>query len=340
MSEFTDQDHWKALILYGLNQATYKIALGKTLLSLSDQGYTSVPWDVLSHEFLHQYLQRLASNEAMPQQSNPSRRTKMERIVAELQVDKLSLDQAVNEVGRTAFEDVINRFHNLGDDTSFQDKFYRTTFGHALELTDELHAVAASGRRELEEELNARWSLLEGAFTMSHERHEHYELANDLRLTYLANGHKRKSLTSNIPFLQGYQGNACFYCGEPMAPDDIHVDHVLPRQVVHHDEVWNLVLTHSLCNGLKSDRVVGEHFMHKLIARNENIMGSNHPWKARIASSLGSNPQARSRTLMKHYDQVKLILRDNYWGGSAFYNPESDPFYTRLITVLNNGSRR
>jgi hypothetical protein len=37
MSEFTDQDHWKALILYGLSQATYKIALGKTLLSLSDQ---------------------------------------------------------------------------------------------------------------------------------------------------------------------------------------------------------------------------------------------------------------------------------------------------------------
>jgi hypothetical protein len=87
---------------------------------------------VLSHAFLHQYLQRLASSEAMPQQSNPSRRTKMERIVAELQVDKLSLDQAVSEVGRAAFEDVINRFHNLGDDTSFQGKFYRTNFGHAL----------------------------------------------------------------------------------------------------------------------------------------------------------------------------------------------------------------
>ncbi len=43
MPQFTDQDHWKALILYGLNQATYKIALGKTLLSLSDQGHTSVP---------------------------------------------------------------------------------------------------------------------------------------------------------------------------------------------------------------------------------------------------------------------------------------------------------
>jgi 5-methylcytosine-specific restriction endonuclease McrA len=173
---------------------------------------------------------------------------------------------------------------------------------------------------------------------MSHERHEHYELANDLRLTYLANGHKRKSLTSNIPFLQGYQGNTCFYCGEPIAPHDIHVDHVLRRQVVHHDEVWNLVLVHSLCNSRKSDCAVGERFMRKLIARNENIMGSNHPWKARIASALGSTPQIRSRTLRKHYEQVKLILGDNYWGGSASYNPESDPFYGRLITMLNNRS--
>jgi len=28
---FSTEDYWKALILYGLNQATYKIALGKTL---------------------------------------------------------------------------------------------------------------------------------------------------------------------------------------------------------------------------------------------------------------------------------------------------------------------
>jgi len=106
----------------------------------------------------------------------------MERIVAALHAEKLSLDQASSEVGLTAFEDVINRFHNLGNDTSFRGKFYQTDFGRKLELTDALHAVATSSRSELEEELDARWALLEGAFTM---RHEHYELSNDLRLTYL-----------------------------------------------------------------------------------------------------------------------------------------------------------
>jgi hypothetical protein len=334
MPHFSHQDQWKALILYGLNQATYKIALGKTLLSLSEQGYTTVPWEVLSHEFLQQYVCRLAAANAMPQQSNPARRTKMERIVADLQIGNLSLDQAVGETGLTAFEDVIHRFHNLGKDERFQGAFYRTDFGRTLELTDALHAVSASSRVELEVELDARWALLEGAFTI---RHESYELVNDLRLTYLAQGYKRKSLTSNVPFLQAYQGNACFYCGEPMAAEDIHVDHVLPRQVVHHDEIWNLVLAHGICNEHKQDRLVGLHFMCKLIARNENIMGSNHPWKARIASALGATAHARGMELRRHYEQVKLILGADYWGGSSSYRPEADPFFRRLITVLNNG---
>lgn len=38
MQRFTGKDYWKALVLYGLNQATYKIALGKTLLDLCAEG--------------------------------------------------------------------------------------------------------------------------------------------------------------------------------------------------------------------------------------------------------------------------------------------------------------
>jgi hypothetical protein len=258
-----------------------------------------------------------------------------QKVGAIIQAEWLSLDQTVDEVDRNTFEGVIRPFHNLGDDTSFQGKFYRTDFGRALELADALHVVADSSRAELEEELDAHWALLEGAFTM---RHDNFELANDLRLTFLAQGYKRKNLTSNIPFLQGYQGNTYFYCGEPMTPDDVEVDHVLPRQVVCRDEIWNLVLAHGLCNRLKSDHVVGDHRMRKLIARNENIMGSNHPWRKRIESALGSTSSSRGSTLMKHYGHVKLVLGSDFWGGSASYNPEHDPFYGRLITVLNNGA--
>lgn len=127
----------------------------------------------------------------------------------------------------------------------------------------------------------------------------------------------------------------CFYCGEPMG-DDIHVDHVLPRQVINHDEVWNLVLAHGDCNLLKSDRLVGEHFIRKLIARNENIMGSNHPWKSKIQTALGTTPKRRANTLKAHYDNMKMVLGRYYWGGAESYDPACDPFYRRLITALNN----
>jgi hypothetical protein len=334
MTKFETKDYWKALILYGLNQATYKIALGKTLFKLCDQGYTDVSWDVLSKEFLQQYIHRLSANEAMPQQSIPARRTRMEQIVSAVKSDKLSFDGAISVVGETAFGDVIRRFHNLGRDEAFQGMFYRFDFGKSLTLTDELHKIARTSRNELEDELDARWGLLEGAFCI---RQGNYDLANDLRLIYLESGYDRKNLTTNIPFLQGYQGNICFYCGEEIPTTDIHIDHVLPRQVIKHDEIWNLVLSHSLCNEQKSDKLVGEHFIVKLIARNENIIGSNHPWKRKIIMALGQTPRERASALSSHYDRVRSILGPYYWGGIPSYNPASDPFYRRLITVLNNG---
>ncbi len=147
---------------------------------------------------------------------------------------------------------------------------------------------------------------------------------------------ERRQLTTNIPFLSGYQGNVCFYCGESLS-NDIHVDHVLPRQVVQHDDIWNLVLAHKDCNLLKSDKLVGPHFIAKLIARNENIMGSNHPWKQHLVASLGTTKSKRASSLKQHYENVKLVLGSYYWGGTSYYNPETDPFYKRLITVLNNG---
>jgi len=185
---------------------------------------------------------------------------------------------------------------------------------------------------QLNEEVAARWSLLEGAFVINQSN---YDLANSIRDIYLKDGYDRKPLAPTIPFLNGYQGNVCFYCGEALG-DDIHVDHVLPRQVLNHDEIWNLVLSHSHCNMLKSDRLVGDHFITKLIARNENIMGSNHPWKAKIASALGATPHKRAKTLQYHYDNVKVAIGVSYWGGAEGYNPSSDPFYRRLITQLNN----
>jgi hypothetical protein len=330
--DFTNEDFFKGIVLFGLNAATYKMGLAQTLISASRAKSNVLNWGDLSETYFDIYLNRLRQN-PMPQQGNPNRLTKMERIVKEHELGVLSRTEAINKVAEIGFEDVVPRFQTIGTDKNIvSDYFYEIDFGNKLVLKDTLLSLDTVQLDQLEAEVLARWGLLEGAFSINQTD---FKLANDIREIYLKDGYNRKALTSNIPFLAGYQGNTCFYCGEPML-NDIHVDHVLPRQVLNHDDIWNLVLAHGDCNLLKSDRLVGVHFIQKLIARNENIMGSNHPWKAQIANALGTTANRRADTLKVHYDNLKTVLGNYYWGGTETYNPATDPFYKRLITILNN----
>lgn len=333
MHKFDSIDFWKGIILLGLNQATYKMALGKVLLEHAVHA-SSISWQDLSKSFLDTYSERLLGN-SHPQQNNPARQTKMEQIVTSHKLGIISYDEAVQKVGDEGFNDVVKRFQKIGtNSTIVADMFYEFDFGKSITIKDDLNLIAANKFDDLIVELEARWSLLEGAFSL---KHHNVQLANDIREIYLLSGNeKRNSLTTNIPFLQAYQGNCCFYCGSQLNEDNIHVDHVLPRQFINHDEIWNLVLSHDLCNLHKSDMLIGEHYFEKMVTRNENIVGSSHPWKYKIISILGSTPEARERKQRKHYNNAKIVLNSNYWEGSPDYNRETDPFFQKLITVINN----
>jgi len=333
MNKFEDIDYWKGIVLYGLNQATYKIALGKTIIELTSLGKESIEWNQLSKAYLDNYVARLKKNR-FPQQNNPARKTKMERIVDSLESGSIDYSNAISLVETEAFNDVIPRFQTIGTDKEIVgERFYHFDFGKKLYLHDSTFKIVEDSKTELIEELDARWSLLEGAFSMAHGD---WHLSNSVRDIYLENGYSRTNITGNIPFLQGYQGNICFYCGEPIENNDIHVDHVLPRQFIQHDEIWNLVLSHSICNLNKNDSLIGKHYFEKLIARNENIMGSNHPWKKKISDALGSSNIKRATSMWKHYENAKVVLKNNFWENSPNYNRETDPFFKKLITVLNN----
>ena len=330
---FTNRDYWKGIVLYGFNVATYKIALAKTLLELAETGISHVGWNALSEEFLKQYKDRL-DKEAMPQLTNPNRLTVMERIVMKINNGSITMTDAVDKVGREAFDDVIPRFHSIGQDKDIvKGKFYEFSEGKQIIIKDSVFDILQDRPKELFDEIDARWGLLEAAFLINRD---HFDLANDIRDIYLQKGHERKDITKNIPFLNGYQDNICFYCSEPMDADDIHVDHVLPRQVINHDEAWNLVLSHSFCNLQKSDYLIGPAYIEKLIARNENIMGSNHPWKKNIKDKLGDTKATRRQNLENHYANVRKVLGSNYWRGSERWSAKLDPFFRSLVTRLNN----
>lgn len=258
----------------------------------------------------------------------------MERIIDSLNKGLIDYEGAIYSVGTDAFNDVVPRFQTIGTDKDIVgEKFYHFDFGKKLYLHDATFQINETSKQELTDELDARWSLLEGAFSLAHGD---FKLSNDVRDVYLENSYTRTNITGNIPFLQGYQGNTCFYCGERIGDKDVHVDHVLPRQFIQHDEIWNLVLSHSICNMNKNDALIGKHYFEKLVARNENIMGSNHPWKKKIADALGDNPIKRNKSMLYHYENAKIVLKNNYWENSPNYNRETDPFFKRLITKLNN----
>ena len=338
MSDLKPNELWRAIILYGLNQASYKMALGKVLIDQTSMGGHEISWKQLSQRFLDAYIERIKQT-GMPQQATSGRLTKMERIVSQLNLEKITYDQAIDLVATEGFNDVVPRFQTIGTDkTLVGNTFYDIEFGKRLIIKDTLLEIATNKPIEYLDEIDARWGLLEGAFSINQST-ESLTLANDIRETFLRSGEaKRTNLTTNIPFLKGYQGNTCFYCGEEIHGTP-HVDHVMPRQVISHDQIWNLVLAHDECNLQKSDKIIGPHFVEKLVYRNENIMGSNHPWKRKIANDLGSTKTKRISKTKMIYEQVKAARGEVYWGSNRAYDPSKDDFYRKFITVLNNGHR-
>ena len=88
MSDLKPIELWRAIILYGLNQASYKMALGKVLIDQTSIGGYEISWKQLSQRFLDAYIERIKQT-GMPQQATSGRLTKMERIVSQLNLEKI-----------------------------------------------------------------------------------------------------------------------------------------------------------------------------------------------------------------------------------------------------------
>ena len=74
MPEFSPSDYWKGIVLYGLNAATYKMALAKCLLKFAQAGQNRVLWEELATSFYDEYRHRITINPT-PQMSIPGRLT-------------------------------------------------------------------------------------------------------------------------------------------------------------------------------------------------------------------------------------------------------------------------
>lgn len=326
---FENKDYWRAIILYGQNASTYKIALGQSLVDFVKDDKTVVTINELAEKFFDLFRNRLKNE--MPQLNQPNRMAVMERVINSYNLGKISKTQAIEIVAKDAFNDVIPRFHTVNNEP-LPVKFYRFD-NNKLFLSDNVFEIFTNSMNEkVEHELHSRWDLLEAAFVI---QRENYTLINDIRKFYIEKGYDRTNITKTRPVLNGYQSDICFYCGEIMQEDDVHVDHVIPRQLIYHDDIWNLVLSHSFCNSQKSDALPNISYIAKLIERNEHFIESNHPIKRKLIHQLGRTKNQRKSFILNTYEDAKKVIGYT-WDGIRGYNPDTDEFYKTFIRMYIN----
>jgi hypothetical protein len=317
MAEFLDRDrtpenYWRSVILFGLNVASYKFALAKSLIELSGRERDAISLEDLAEPFSRYIIEHLAiaSKQAT---SSSSRFLDMCRKFAAGEIKK---DELIGQTAKLGFNNVIDAFHIVNRD-EIPIRFFvdERKNGGGIRLTDELFRLRE--RRQygnLPQEVESRWRLVETAWQLNITRTALAVDVDEESLVVVRDG-RRTNLTSCRGALNGYQKGKCFYCFGDISVKDASklladVDHFLPRVLVQLDEplrldgVWNLVLACRNCNrGIdgKSSRLPANRFLERLDTRNEFFIKSHHPLRETLMAQTGESREQRVRFLNAAY---------------------------------------
>lgn len=326
--------HWRALILFGRNVASYKFALGHALLELGANGREVVPLDELSVPFSRHVCRHL---EVADRQATSAQSRFLDACRAR-NAGTISAEELVDTTVRLGFTNVIDAFHVLdGADTA--DRFFvdeRRTSG-GIRLTSRLHGIAtASAGANLAVETESRWSLVEAAWAMNLPRALLTVAYDPDTAGLLPIGQRRRTaITSARGALNGYQKGACFYCFGPISTvpgreDLAQVDHLFAWSVgasvggAPVDGVWNLVLACARCNGWheKSDRPPHQRYVERLHRRNEFLIASQHPLRPTLMAQTGATEPERAATLQRAHDEVTVDGVRTAWEAPQERSPQ------------------
>ncbi|MCM1988836.1 HNH endonuclease [Oceanirhabdus seepicola] len=64
---------------------------------------------------------------------------------------------------------------------------------------------------------------------------------------------------------------SCFYCGNKLSYEKVHIDHFIPWSFIKNDRLWNLVASCPNCNLSKNNRLADEYYLDKIIYRDNNL---------------------------------------------------------------------
>jgi hypothetical protein len=310
------ESQWRAIILFGKNSATYKFAFAKSLLGLIEQEKTKISLNELAIPFANSIVEHLKVSD---KQGNAGSSKFLEGCRSYIN-EKITKEDLYSLTEKYGFVNVVDAFQNVNGGT-IPNAFYEKNYSQGkkeIVVTDNLLKIKELFQyRNLEQEVEARWNLVETAWNLQINPNILEVMYDESKsLFYIeSNLMRRIDITSVRDSLNGYQKGKCFYSYQDISvnKNDINiceVDHFLPHinKLAHTktganiNGVWNLVLADSNINLHKKARIPEKRFLHRLFNRNEFYIESKHPLSETIINQTGLTKESRRRFLEAQYN--------------------------------------
>ena len=334
MFEPTPEDYWRGIVDYGANQTTYKMALGSLLMKYANKGLEKITLDELSEDFFEKYEQRINLT-GKPQYKKHDDDSVVEKQIRGVMDGTITKSKALNKIkSGPLLDQVLPYFLNVFGMTPIPVKFYSVSDDNRnLHIHNPLLNLFSDNQNQhYLKKINSRWDLLEHSFEKISAAERIFVDTLDEQI-YVIRNDIRTNLTRFKSAFSSYQQDKCFYCGvELFEPSE--VDHVIPFDLLGHNELWNLVVAHKECNRRKWKHLVGQHFIENLINRNEFVIKSHLPLHKEIQSELGITYDERRKKIIDIYNFAKNEKGLSMWEGNSNYDPRNDSFYKEWIRFI------
>ena len=229
----TLDNYWRSIILFGRNVASYKFALGKSLLEFKGRGNDLITLDELAEPFARNVCEHLISS---PKQAT-SPTSKFLTACKAYNDGEISKTSLIDSTSRLGFVNVIDAFHivNQGE---IEKRFFldERNSSKGIRLTENLFELFETNQQfALSNEVEARWRLVETAWELNVSSNlisVDYDRKNSQLFVKRAN--QRVDITSSRSALNGYQKGKCFFCFDQISivsktSNIAHVDHFFPH---------------------------------------------------------------------------------------------------------------
>lgn len=309
------ESQWRAIILFGKNSATYKFAFAKALLGLVEKGKSSISLKDLAVPFTDSIVTHLKKTDKQGSSASSKFLDGCRNYIK----GTLNPDELYSLTEKYGFVNVIDAFQNINGGVIPNIFYEKNLIGNKKEIiiTDNLLKIKELFQfRNLEQEVEARWNLVETAWNLQiNPTLLEVKYDDQVSMFFIeSNIMRRIDVTSVRDSLNGYQKGKCFYSYQDLSinKNDINiceVDHFLPHiNKVEHAKiganlngVWNLVLADSKINLNKNSKIPEERFLQKLYNRNEFYIESKHPLAETIINQTGFSKESRWLFLEKQY---------------------------------------